>query len=473
MLMTPLTPPVDWKNPPRLALGLSLLLSLLFVFWHGADMERQRAMDAQYRQSLLAIEWELYETHAGRSGQIAVMEHLKEAHRTGDVSVLRRYIGTDDSFVADMTNTGGNYIAPDIYNAWKSARSGFDDERSKLAEEALGIDPERFRPITFLTYSLVQPDVIQFIGVLLLLLTAGFALEVALGSGAVLAGFLGGGLIGAMTYLLANGNNVLILTGGGAAAASLTGMALAHFRAGPVRWLGSVQFSAILLLLLWLTVFGAEILLTEERLPELAAQLAALLFGPLWYFAHQRWFAHDADGQDVAPEPETDLDDAYRHQLHEALEAIARMDFVGARKRLRELVKAYPHDLRALSQLYQVEKLEPQSDTFSAVARRLFQLANTDDGVHTALLAYREYDRLSENKRALDTETVLKLVMRFARVGEVKDGEKLMKLVLDRKASHALLPKAALAMAQACEQLQDNSRAERYRELATSSTGAK
>ncbi|MFN3587477.1 MAG: hypothetical protein ACK4UT_08235, partial [Moraxellaceae bacterium] len=220
-------------------------------------------------------------------------------------------------------------------------------------------------------------------------------------------------------------------------------------------------------------LFTADIVLGERRVPELVASVVALLAGPLFYLAHERWFSHPEAAPVVEAVPETALDEAYRTQLAAALDAVARMEFTEARKRLRELVKAYPRDARVLWQLYQLEKLTPASDTYDAVTRRLLGLGSSDDDSRTALQVYREYDRLSEHKRALDTETSLKLAMRFARLGEVKDAEKAMKAVLDKKAQHALLPKAAAALAQAFDKLADPARAERYRELAATSAGGK
>lgn len=467
MLAIPVDRPLHWKSPPRLVLALCLLLGLVFMLWHSADRQRAADMDALYRQHLMALEWSVYETHAGRTGQIAALRQLQEAHRMGDLDMLRRYIGEDDGFVAEMNENGASYVEPTVFKAWQRERALFDAERRKLSAKALGVDPEEFRPITFLTHTLISQDALQLLGILILLLSAGFALEMAVGSGALLAGWIGGGLIGAVTYLLLNGNNVLPLAGGSAAAAGVTGMALAHFRTAPLLWFTRLRFSAVLLPLLWLALLGADILLGERRLPELAASVTGLLAGPLLYLAHQRWFAHPQDVVETeAPAPESDTDEAYREQLAQALDAVARMEFNEARKRLRELVKAYPRDLRVLWQLYQLEKLTPGSDTYDAVARRLFNLGSTDDDSRSALQVYREYDRLSEHKRALDTETSLKLVMRFARLGEVKEAEKVMKTVLDRKAPHALLPKAAAALAQAFEKLADPARAERYRELA-------
>ncbi|MDI1300909.1 MAG: rhomboid family intramembrane serine protease [bacterium] len=470
MFLTPADYHFNWKQPPRLVLGIALVLGAVFLLWHPADRQRQEALREQYSQELLAIEWPLYETHMLKSGQRSTLDQLRAAKTAGNTALLADHMGSDEKFADGIRLNGKDYLQNDVFDKWQPARDRFDAEHKKLATEILGVDPEHFRPITLLTFNLVQPDTVQFAGVLLLLLTAGMAVEVALGSGAVLTGFLGGGIIGALAYLLVNGGGVLPLAGAGAAVAGVVGVFLMHFRAQPLKYFAAVQFTALLIPVLWLGFLLAQHFLAELRPAEFAAQIAGFATGLLLYPLHQRWFAHEAAIMVETPaETEADLDQSYREQLQLALDAIGRMEFAEAQKRLRELVKAYPQDLRVLVQLYHIEKLNPDSTTYDAVSRRLFLLStHSETGARIALPVYRDYDKLSLEKRALDTEVCLKLVMRFARAGEVKDAEKIMKTVLARKASHALLAKAAHSLSQAFEELHDPSRAETYRELAKS-----
>lgn len=468
MFLTPGDHDFSWKESPRLALGLALLLVLIFLPWHTADVARTKSLQEVYAQELLPIEWELYDTHLLKSGQGSTLKQLKTAHATGDTATLARYMGADDDFVAAVQKQGADYLPPEVLGKWQSTRRDFDAQHRLLSQEALGVDPQHFRPITFLTFSLVQPDIVQFLGALLFLLSAGMALEIALGSGALLASFLGGGIAGAIVYLIANGGGVLPLAGAGAAVGGVVGVFLMQFRTQKLKFFGAVQLTALVIPLLWAAWLAAQYFVDGLRMAEVAAQLAGLASGPLWYLAYQRWFATAADAVEVLPEASAEeLDQSYREQLQQALDALAAMDFVSAQKRLRELVKARPQDLRVLEQLYHLEKLQPASTTFDAVARRFFILSTqNENGGHRALVIYRDYDKASLDKKALDTEVCLKLVIRFSRLGEIKDAEKIIRSVISRKVSHPLLAKAAHALSQACEQLQDSARAEQYREIA-------
>lgn len=466
MIITPVDHPVNWKNPPRLVLGLCLLLTLIFVFWHMADRQREQALDEIYRTRLLSIEWELYETHAGRTRQSSVIPQLKAAYANGDIRPIRRYIGSDDGFIADVQSNGLSYMPPVTFAAWKRGRETFDAERTKVSVQALGVDPEEFRPITFLAYGLVQPDAVHLIMVLVLLLSAGFALELALGSGVVLAGAIGGSVIGAIVYLLINGRGVLPMAGGMVAASTLCGMFLMHFRTSPVVWFGKARQSAVLLALLWLATVVVGYFVSGSRPAEIAAQVAALASGPLWLLVHQRWFTHDTDELEVLPvaaaEEEADFDLIYRESLQKALDAVARLDFSEGQKRLREMVKAYPQDVRVLTQLYHLEKLNPATSAYDAVARRLFGMSGEDVEI---MKIYRDYQRNSPEQRALDIETSLKMVARMTRMNEVMEADKLMRKVLEKNSTHPLIPKVAQALGDALDRLQEPTRARFYRQL--------
>lgn len=468
MIITPVDRPLQWKTPPRLVLGLSLVLSLIFMVWHTADISRQQQLTQQYQRTLMTTEWPLYETHALKTGQRAMLQQLKTEHAAGNNAAVAAYIAMDDGFVAAMHKSGQDYLPTETFDAWKKARAEFDPERNKLSARALGIDPQVFRPITFLTFSLVQPDTLQWLTAVLLLLSAGLALELTLGSGAVLAAFLGGGLTGALAFLLSNGSNVLPLSGASVGAAGVLGMFLMHFRRDPVLYFGRKKARSFWIVPFWVALLALEFFLSSLRTAELIAQITAFASGPLWWLVYQKWFLHEGDLA-VVPEgvPEIDHDLAYRESLHQALEAVGRLEFAEGHKRLREMLKASPQDLRILTQLYYVEKLNPSTPSYDATARRLFGLnaAGSDPAI---LQIYRDYLRFSLDKPALDTETSLKLVLRFTRMNEVMEADKLMKTILERKAAHVLISKAAQALAEAMQRLQEPAKARFYRQLASS-----
>jgi membrane associated rhomboid family serine protease len=471
MLLSPLDRPFDWKNPPRLAIGFALLLIAIFLPWHVADRHLQEELANEYRRNLWAIEWPLYETHAARTGQGEMLSKLKGrvAASKGDPSKLNdvaMYVAMDDGFVLAMSINGKDYLSTEQLERWRHAREEFDPKRGRLSTRALGLDPQAFRPITFLTFGLVQADIVQLATAVVLLLTLGIAMELALGSGAVLAGLLGGGATGALGFLVSNGSDVLPLSGASIGVSAVVGMFLMHFRGGKILVAGRWQWPAGTAVLLWFALLGMEFVFVPLRTSELVARVVAFASGPLWAYAYARWFVNASDFMPVISndEPEDEVQLEYRQKLHQALEGVGRMEFASAQKVLREMVKQYPSDLRVLSQLYYLEKLTP-GPTFDAVARRIFGIVSPDTD-QLVLNVYRDYLRHAPNRAALDVETSLKLVLRFTRMREVMEADKLMRTVLDKNARHPLIAKAASALADAMEALQEPVRARFFRQAA-------
>ncbi|MDF3029928.1 MAG: hypothetical protein K0R03_486 [Moraxellaceae bacterium] len=471
MLLAPPDRPFDWKNPPRLAIGICLLLIAIFVPWHIADQHLKAELADQYRRTLWNTEWPLYETHAARTGQGSNLARLKGmvAASKGDSSKLddvAMYIAMDDGFVEELELKGKDYMSPEQLSAWKTNREEFNPKRGRLSTRALGVDPQAFRPITFITFGLVQADIVQLASAVLLLLTIGIAVELALGSGAVLAGLLGGGFTGAIGFLVSNGNDVLPMAGASVGVAAVVGMYLMHFRGGKILVAGRWQVPAATVVLVWFAFLGAEFVLAPLRISEVVARVVAFASGPLWAYAYARWFVNAADFMPVISndEPEDETQKEYRQRLNQALDAVGRLDFQIAQKILRELVKQYPSDLRVLSQLYYLEKLTP-GPTLDAVARRIFGIVTPDTDL-LVLGVYRDYLRHAPNRAALDVETSLKLVLRFTRMREVMEADKLMRTVLEKNAKHPLVVKAALALADAMETLQEPVRARFFRQAA-------
>lgn len=463
MFLLPKNYVFDIKNPPRLTLAMLAVLTLIFLAWPRLDIDRQVSLDQQYINELMKIEWPLYETHLLKTRQSSLLTELQESYAREEYEPIAQQLGADKAFVQSLHTNGADYLDSEVYSNWQQSRNAYDSEHKKLSSSAIGLNAQDFRPITFITHQLLENSWTTLLGHVILLVTAGLVIEVLFGGMALLVLMLGGGLLGGITFLLLNSNSVIPYIGAGASISAVVSAFLYRLRNEKLYLLGKTPITPWLIAGIWCAVIAAEFLFVNASWQRLLPQIIALLAGPFLLIAYERWLK-PSDVVVVEVE-EVDNDLVYREQLNKTLQVIGNMQFEEAKKQLRELVKAYPRDLRVLEQLYKVEKLSPQSDTFEAVARRLFNLSNTDEAAQICLNIYRDYSKLTHDSRALDMDTTLKLVLRFARLGEVKEAEKLMRSAIDKKISHALLPKAAHSLAVAFEKLQDSSRANYYREF--------
>lgn len=476
MLILPMERRLDWKNPPLMTLLLVALNVLIFFTYQADDDRRQHEAFQYYQEELLPLEWPLYETHLLQHRQSELLVRLKTAYNdTRQRSYVAAVLGADRDFAEELAANGANYWEAEPLQAWKEARARFEAERDSISSWSAGLDPQRFRPITYFSHQFLHADLGHLIGNMTILLLVGFAVESVLGPGRMLGGYLLAGALGGALHTVLDPLKLFPLIGASGAISGLMGMYVALYRMQRIRffyWLwirfGYFQAPALAMLAVWV---GKE-LFDWFRAPTAGiaylAHAGGLLAGAGYQWLNARWMS----ATPVVIDEPVDNDLVFREALGKVLDAIGRMDFRGARERLQPLLLERPEDFRLLEQNYHLEKLRSDSADFATACRRLFGLGTLDEtALQRTLLAYRDFDRLAGAKVPLDTDTRLKLVMKFARLGAVKEAEKLLKEVLDAKERHLLLAKAAQALASAFDGLQDPVRADRYRQLASGLNG--
>lgn len=454
------------RNPPGTTLGLCLLLGLVFILWHAADLRLQKKLDDFYIGHLLSVEWPNYEPYLRQHRQTPLANQLDTLYDKKDYVSLARQMGADGAFVASFRDS--TFLDADTMAQWRSDRDKlYDPDHRRLSAYALGLNPQTFRPITFLTYQLVPQFLPGLLANILLILVCGGLLERRLGGGVVLAGYMLGGIAGGIVFIVLNSHSVFPLATASVGTAALVGLLAMALRGQSLSLPGLARplpYVGWALSAVWLGKELAELLVEHLPVTVLIPHAVGFGTGVAVWLGHQRWVVNRKVEDVIEDSP--DMDEIYREQLDQALKAISKLSFGEAKQRLRELADNYPQDIRALAQLYHLEKLKPGSTEFEVVARRLFTASNTDDAAQVCLTVYRDYSRLTESRLALDTDTSLKLIMRFARLGELKEADKLMRAVLASHEKHSLLAKTAHTLAQAYDRLNDNSQASFYRELA-------
>ena len=86
--------------------------------------------------------------------------------------------------------------------------------------------------------------------------------------------------------------------------------------------------------------------------------------------------------------------------------------------------------------------------------------------IRQQLSIYRDYIKFLDEEQSLPLDTEIKLLMRFTRLGELKDAEKLAVKINKSGANHALLEKALSALGQAFAQHNNSTKAAHFASLA-------
>lgn len=471
MLLAPSDKPYDYRKPPRLALGLAgLLLLLAFTLFPG-DFERQRSLDSFYVTNLMSIEWPLYSPFLMQNNRSTEIAGLEAQRTQGNQTAVAQAMGNDRPFVESIRAGGKDYLEPDILSRWTAARDHYDQERNRLSAQVIGLDPQRFRPVTFISYAFTDTDLNNVLLTVVLLLLVGMPLERVLGSGALLASWTAGSAAGGLAYLLLHRSGLMPLTGSSHAIAGLLGAAIWEFRRN--RSLRVMESAVTAGGWLFMVISLAALTLIwhwhSREIAWIVSLSVSLAAGATACAVFRRWLEKSRAEQELEiVVPEMPTSEPYRQDLNQVMLKVSQMQFVAAEKNIRALLERYPGDPRLTEQLYHLLKLTPNNLEFEEVAFAMLTLPNQPGSNQASLRVYRDYIKRSQTFVALDTNTSLQLVLRFTRINALKDAEEAFKRALDSDRNAPLLAKAANALATAMTANNMEQRAGYYAGLAKS-----
>lgn len=470
MLLAPSDKPYDYRNPPRLALGLAGLLLLLAFVLFPRDYARQSETDQLYNAQLLATEWPLYGPFLMQNGRSREYLRLETDRAQGHVEQVARQLGYDRAFTENIRKGGKDYLDSEALANWSGARARYDEERNRLSAQVIGLDPQRFRPITFISHAFTDLNLNSVLLSVVLLLFAGMPLERRLGSGAVLGAWFAGSVAGGLAYLIMHHRDVTPLTGSTHAVLGVIGAAFWVFRGQrSLRFLESAMLFGGWVFLLAAGATIALVWLTRQSDPAWLISLGSACIAGVaaGSFAIRLERKRQHDLPEIIP-PELPTSEPYRNDLNQVMQKLSQMQFVASEKNIRGLLETYPNDPRLLEQLYHLAKLSPNNLEFEEIAFGLLTLPNQPRSNHVSLRIYRDYVKRSHTFVALDDNTCLQLVLRFTRINALKDAEEAFKRALDANRQAPLLAKAANALAQALVANNMEQRAGYYANLAKS-----
>jgi membrane associated rhomboid family serine protease len=472
MLLAPSEKPFDYRKPPRLSLGLAALLLMLSFWLFPADEAHRRHLNETYAAELLNVEWPLYPPFLSQTGKALQLKPLEEARAAADTDRLTQQLGYDRAFVDNLYEGGKAYLDAETFSRWSESRNRFDAERNLLSSQILGLDPQRFRPVTFISHALTDTNLYSVLLSVIVLLLVGMAAEWMMGSGALLTAWLAGSISGGLVFWITHTGTMTPLTGSAHASAAVLGLAAWQFRhRGSLRLMDSaLTLGGWIIAALAVAVVGMQIMWHQFDLRWAVSMLIAVGSGVAVAIAHHHWFLRQEDETEFQPVEESQTNETYRQDLNQVMVKLSQMQFVAAEKNIRSLLERYPEDKRLLEQLYHLLKLNPSSLEFEEVAFSMLTLPNRPESNHVSLRIYRDYLKRSQTFVAMDDNTGLQLVLRFTRIGALREAEDIFKRVLESNRQAPLLAKAAAALSQACAAKNQEQRASYYASLVKGET---
>ncbi len=446
MLIIPLTGKISWRNPPTITICIILINCLVFFFFQSGEKEKYYKAEKYYFESELAeIEVPKYIEYAKQ--QIKDIPDLQE-HKGLDEETLVRYhdeMDKDYGFLKRLRNdeiiTGEN----PVYTKWKKLRNIYEEKLSKVVFINYGFRPAYKSLTTSFTYMFLHGSFGHLLGNMIFLWIVGCVLELGCGRILYTGIYLMGGLLSVGLFWLGYMQSTVPLVGASGAIAGLMGTFTVLFGKRKVNIFYSLGFyfnyikvPAIILLPIWIGNELYQLFFSGVSQVAYMAHVGGLSGGAILGFISLRF--PKILNENIFKE---DRKDEITPLVEEALQRISELDMEQGRKLLNKALEKEPGNLIALTHLYNVEKLNPESVRFHETAKKLLSLLiQSNESPKTAYNIYKEYISLS-NRPRLSPQLYLRISTICIETGHFEHAKRILAILLKKK---SILPGISITL---------------------------
>jgi membrane associated rhomboid family serine protease len=455
MLIIPLTEKISWRNPPIVTIGIILLNCLVYFGFQSGDTEQHiRASEFYFTSGLAQIEVPRYIAY--REGRLHAMDDSRQADRFDEETLVRYYMEMqrDKVFLKKLRNDEIITPAHLQYEQWKALRSDYENQQLQIVSFRYGFRPAQKSALTSFTYMFLHGSFGHLFGNMVFLWIVGCMLEMGLGRFKYIGLYFIGGLMAVWGYWLVYMDSPMPLVGASGSIAGLMGAYAVLFNKKKVKIFFSLGFyfnylriPAIVLLPVWLGNEFYQLFFGGDSYVAYAAHIGGLIGGAT--FGLICWkFSLGFDENVVKDTPVDEISPL----IEKALKHIAELDMTAGRLVLKEVLAKDPENIDALTHLFHVDKLDPESERFHETAKKLiFQLSRSYHTYEKAHHIYQEYIRHTRHPR-LTPQLYAQLSAIFAAAGHVESAVKILTLLLKKVPHSQGIPGALLKLANAYRQ---------------------
>jgi membrane associated rhomboid family serine protease len=464
MLIVPVSGKIGWKNPPMVTLTLMMINCLVFFFFQTDDDAAWRAAETFYLESGLAgIELPYYLGYLEASGiQNDALKPVEEMDDDLIVS-LHTAMESDADFLERLHADRVIVPADAQYDEWTRLRRDFEQKRNQCISFSYGLRPAFPRPLTFITSMFLHGGVGHLVGNMIFLWILGCMLE--LGSGRLLFT-----LIFLVSGVLADGFFWMIyptftgpLVGASGAIAGLMGAYTVLYGIKRVTVFYSLGFyfdtatvPAILLLPVWLVNECYQLFFMGDSHVAYVAHIGGLLGGAGLALVGEKLMGVKRDRFEEAPR------DKVTPLMDRAMEHMGRLEMERAQDLFEEVLALSPGHVAALTHLFNIHKLNPETADFHQAARNLLAAQlNIPAGHSDAVAIYASYaDRV--RRPSLPISMYLQIAAAMIATNNAEGAEKIVLSIMKHKPDQPALPSTLARLSQA---FHDQGRLDRWRRI--------
>ncbi len=455
MFIIPLIGKISWRNPPFVTIGIILLNCLVFFLFQAGESEKQSKVSRYYFESgLVTIEVPRYIAY--REGHFQEPADSFDPQPFDKDSQVRYYLEMEQDFPFLKKLSNDEIIIPSDsqYVRWKFLRTEYDHKRSQIISLRYGFRPAYKSFLTAFTYMFLHGSAGHLFGNMVFLWIVGCMLEMGLGRLLYSGLYVCGGLIAAGMFWLIYMNSTIPVVGASGAIAGLMGAFAVLFGKKKVRIFYSLGFyfnylkiPAIILLPIWIGNEFFQLFFGNARHVAYVAHIGGLMGGALFGFIILKFcLPLHRDVFDEIPE------DEIAPLMEKALKHIAELDMETGSQLLDQVLVKEPENIDALTHLFNVYKLDPESEKFHEIAKKLiFQLSRSYNTSEKANKIYREYISHTCRPR-LSPQLYVQLSAMFSATGHMENAVSIITFLVKKVPDSPGIPTALLKLARAYRQ---------------------
>lgn len=451
MLILPITGKSAWSNPPYLTILLILANCLVFFAFQADEAKQLQKVTAYYSFSGLAkIEAPYYAKYLQQQGKAKELKEFRaNAERYGAEAIYWAITG-NKGFGKRLNNDEIVTREQEVYRTWKEKRTQLAELTSAVFMFKYGHRPDRFVWYSPLTYMVLHGGAMHLFGNMVFLWLVGSILEIKCQRAAYLLGYLATGYFSAVLFGLIYRDSSVPLVGASGAIAGLMGAVTVIYGLGRIKVFYSLGFvfgylkiRALWLLPLWVGKELFQLFLGGPSNVAYVGHMGGLLSGAALGFLHLKLVGAAAE--------ETSAEEEAQHTallMEKGMTLLANLDFTEARPLFVKILEADPRNLKALIQLYKIDKRHPENPEFQKSAGRLLNLlCRRREDAGQLVDTYREYHRLGG--AGLSRELYAALGMSLAANGDLDEAAQVATHLLKAHPTFPGVPGCLLALAKA------------------------
>jgi len=471
-MFIPIEKKPQWQNPPILTVVLIFICIGCYFTWQNKDSEREALAFQYYIQSgLAAIEVPFYLKHLESEKESSALTSLKNLiikDPQQAYSIALKKLIVDGAFLKQLNSQ--KIIKPDypLFTLWLQKHNEFKHLLNRIVKYRYGLKPYDYNLESLVLHNFLHDDINHLIINIIFLFMFGFVIELAIGRSAYLLVFLLSGVSSAATLILLDSNSAYWVVGASGAIAGLVGFYTLLYGRRKIRffysiivYFGYVTAPALVLFPVWLIYELINQYFFLDHVSNLS-HIGGLITGAILGLIYKRYpkLIHQQAIEDNSKQL------IFQKKFQKALELIAQLKFNPAHKILNELLINQPNDINVIKQLYNLEKVHPDTNQYHVFTHHLIKLACEKSGEEKLIHSvYKEYSEIAQPSAKFTTELLYKLAMVFSNNNYLDDAGKICHYLLKHDNNIDRQPELLLSLINALKKVHLTEQSHQYKNL--------